>query len=146
MRTNSTFNLVTQPNDPTAPNAIIEHFGYVARFMAAAMQVEKEGQYVELRVDNQAPIILRPDGQVNYQVVFSNECTACSSPILDSRDETKRNDFHFARKILRLPIGRLRIGLKIDSQVDPGDPDFCPSLVARATDESPCMGGGYGGG
>jgi hypothetical protein len=147
MRTNSTFNLVTQPDNVT-PNRLIRHFGHVARYMAAAMPLPTGAQDVALQIDSQPAIPLPASSNVRYQILFENECDNCVNPsgdILIGTDETKRNDFHYARKALMMPGARLNIGLKLREEHAPDDPDFCMG-AHRVTDPAPCMGAGYGGG
>lgn len=154
MRTNTKFNLVTQVDDLTKPNQLIKPYGYVARYMAAAMPLPAGGQYVALQVDNLPPIPLDPgaDGKKQYQIVFVNECKSknCKPELgdLDGNDERLRSDLHFARKAMKLPNGRVRIALKRTPGEVPADkPNFCDDdLSGRNTDAAPCMGAGYGGG
>ncbi|HSS22241.1 MAG TPA: hypothetical protein VLL54_19375 [Pyrinomonadaceae bacterium] len=151
MRTNSKFNLVTQDSDLTKPNALIKPFGYVARYMAAAIELPADGEYVALKVDSNPAIELRPAPGVKYQIVFSNECGICPPPSqaeLEGNDERLRSDFHYARKVLKLPGSRVKIALKLDGLPASSSPqDFCRiGIVIRNTDAAPCMGAGYGGG
>jgi hypothetical protein len=149
MKTNSKFNLVTQESDLSKPNRLIKPYGFLARYMAAAIPLPAGGQYVSLQVDSQRPIRLDPDGGAKYQIVFLNECSACAPPSagdLSGNDETRRGDFHFARKAVKVPGGRVKIALKLEENVTPSRPNFCSELVIRNTDAAPCMGAGYGGG
>jgi hypothetical protein len=150
--TSSTFDLVDSSEN------VIKFYGHIAHVMAAATDLSAGGNSVSLQVDDDDPIVLTPDGNVKYQIVFRNECYSCPEPDTCSSDETKRNDFHFARKVLKVPILKKKIGLKIRDRREASTvTDVCgvPELVNRTvaadpchrnrnTDEAPCMGAGYG--
>jgi hypothetical protein len=142
VKTNSTFKLVNADN-----NLELRSFGHVAMYMALAIDVGGN-DYVALEVNNETPIKLCPESGVTYQIVFANICSNNGAPcrrVLDSDDETQRNDFHFSRKVLKLPSDRIKYALRIDEQAMVGaKSDFCPDEIARNTDEAPCMGSGYG--
>ncbi|HKP47517.1 MAG TPA: hypothetical protein VJT50_13035 [Pyrinomonadaceae bacterium] len=145
LRTNSTFDLVTPDGQ------IIRSFGHVARYMAAAIERHLFDKRVLLTI-GRMEIPLEPGGGAKYQVLFSNECDSCEPhPVgdLTNKDETKRNDFHFARDVMNIPSDHVKIGLKINQPLRATDPpDICglPMRVRdnRSSDEAPCMGAGYG--
>jgi hypothetical protein len=123
----------------------IDAFGHVARIMAAALDVTED---VSLQINGRRPIILKYAPGVTYQIVFSNECSENGNPCHwedHPSDETKRNDFHFARKVLKLPRDERRIGLRVVKPVDGPTPQFCRGKnKIESNDAAPCMGSGYG--
>lgn len=141
MLTNSTFNLVD------GANGFLQHFGRVPRLMATAIK-QSGGQFVSLQIGTQTPVPLEKNGNAKYQIVVSNECEeSCLVHDPHSSNEIMRNDFHFARKVLRLPSNRVEKGLKIWERRGPSDiTNVCGShqLHIDASDEAPCMGAGYG--
>lgn len=157
LRGSSRFNLVTRKTN-SSPWLLLKHFGHVARYMAAAIDVSNANQSVMLQIDDNPPFRFDNDGNEKYQIVFINECDSCPPAAPCGNEETRWNDFHHARDVMKLPGGRLKIGLKLDpsppiNPVYPVPPLFCelphvssadPCNIARATDEAPCMGAGYG--
>ncbi len=142
LRSNSTFKLV----DADDASHELRRFGHLARYMAAAIDV-KDNNYLSLQINDETPFKLEPAAGYYYQILFTNECwdngKKCDWLIWDD-DETKRNDFHFTRKVLRLPNSRIKYALKIEDKLPRTDPEICGYAPDRNTDEAPCMGSGYG--
>lgn len=136
LRTGSTFKLVD-----ARTNQDIRRFGHVARYMATALS-PTGSDLVRFEVNGRSvKDFSRQDG-VSYQIVFKNECDDCSLPDPnDPHDETRRNDFHFNRKVVKVPSNRTQYGLTIETS-GTSSPNFCPG--DRLNDEAPCMGSGYG--
>jgi hypothetical protein len=118
----------------------IRDFGHVALYMAVAIDTQSTVFLTE------ADPLQWAQG-VSYHVVFRNECDGCS---FNSEDctEAGRNDFHFSRKVVRVPGGRMNYGLRLKQSGCTGEacpqPDFCYPEAHRLTDEAPCMGSGFG--
>ena len=142
LRTGSTFSLVTK-NDSTLE---IRDFGHVALYMATAIDTRNE-----VRLLNQQNRVLKTfDTNHKYQIVFNNECEQCE-PYPDDPNETKRNDFHFSRDVVNIPLlGRLKYSLKRKESCETNGNcaklDFCISYHRHQflTDEAPCSAAGYG--
>src|SRR5207237_1885804 len=88
-----------------------------------------------------------PKDVKTYEVDFLNECQENGEPCKfkpKDPEETKRNDFHFMRKILKLKPKRTRYGLHISAAagIEPHGPP-CNSF-SKLTDEAPRMGTGFG--
>jgi hypothetical protein len=142
VKTNSTFKLVDKDND----NLEIRGFGHVAMYMAAGIPAQA-GDTVLLSIAGGETIPFAWEREVSYQIVLRNECYDGSEHCgftLDDPDEEKRNDFHFNRKVLKVPSGRTKLALMIDEQGTEPVLDFCPDPRKKVTDEAPCMGAGYG--
>jgi hypothetical protein len=118
----------------------IRPFGHVARFMAAGMN-PLGTDIVRFEVNGRTFRDFSQTG-AKYQIVFQNECRGCAFNPQDPSNETRRNDFHFNRKVVKVPRGRTKYSLKIDG-VGSSVPDWCETTAAL-TDEAPCMGAGYG--
>lgn len=143
--TNSTFKLVDKDKD----NRVIRGFGHVAMYMAAGIAAQS-GDVVLLSIEGGPTVPFQWESGINYQIVLTNECydgtDHCHFQIDDPVEEN-RNDFHFNRKVLKVPGGRTKFALMIDESPGTIPPlDFCYEVVHRLTDEAPCMGAGYGGG
>jgi len=83
-----------------------------------------------------------------FEVGFFNRCDeshGCAKHQLnDDNDETKRNDFHYMRKVLSLPSSQVRYTLALDHKNTAPKANFCGGSVFKISDEAPCMGAGYG--
>ena len=146
VRTNSTFKLVDDDaRRPECDEEIVD-FGHIALYMATAITAQRN---VLLLDRNDRPLYTFEIGN-KYQIVFRNECHSCTDPNPNEcHDETTRNDFHFNRKVVRVPDDRLKYGLKVKRSCEEtrcARPDFCitPPITHRFSDESPCSGSGYG--
>lgn len=143
----STFNLVDAEADEDCDEG--RFYGPVALCMATAIDAKSD---VVLTLSSQSkPITFPFKPKDKYQVVFVNECeSSCSSEPDNCKDETRRNDFHFSRKILKVPQqGRVKYSLKLKdgcTEDKCAKPDFCIKAKRshRLTDEAPCMGAGFG--
>jgi hypothetical protein len=147
IKTNSHFKLVKAANHL---DVIRPSFGRIAWMMALAINVENNTDHVLFEM-NGVPCPLRQTTGVRYQILFKNECTHSPCPgsmTAEHPDETRRNDFHFSRKVLKLPNDRIKYSLKFDHRVGPGaqinffDPDGQEHFTA--TDEAPCAGAAFG--
>lgn len=146
VKTNSTFCLV----DVRRPNTCLENFGRIALYMAAAI----EGTSASLLINEVFPIPLpKVPTDVKYQIVFRNECDgiACQAHDQTSPDETRWNDFHHNRNIIRVPFGGIKYGLKTNIRAERAAlPDFCYGDLEKfdktktANDEAPCSATGFG--
>lgn len=145
MPTNSRFKLVRAENHLSS----LGEFGHVARFMAAAIEVQNN-DYVSFEIDDLDPCELRQERDVKYQIIFKNECHHASCPsdsTINDPDETKRNHFHYMRKVLKLSNDRIKYALKISERVSPAALNFIdPDRDEKAfvTDEAPCAGAAFG--
>jgi hypothetical protein len=139
VKTQSTFSLV----DVDQPNSNGLDYGPMALYMATAI----EGTSASLQINGMSPIPLPKNGDTKYQIVFRNECDDCQLPDQSSTDETRWNDFHHNRKIVRLPNKRTKYGLRVKTPVRPGaQPNFCyEGLKILQNDEAPCSATGFGG-
>lgn len=146
MPTNSRFKLV-RAEDDTIP---LREFGNVARFMAAAIGVQNN-DYVLFEINGVERCRFVKEDNVRYEITFKNECNhpSCPGPLtINDPDETKRNHFHFMRKVLKLSGDRIKYSLKISPPARPGaqlnffDPD--KDEKAFVTDEAPCAGAAFG--
>ena len=134
--TNSTFKLVDA--DLQDCEIEIRDFGHVALYMAVA-------------IDTRSTVYLTGvdpfqwQAGVSYQIVFINECDSCEFDPTDCV-EKNRNDFHFNRKVVKVPSNRLNYGLRLKEPGKSIKPDFCHTdhEPHRFSDEAPCMGSGYG--
>jgi len=136
LRTGSKFKLIDAKT-----NRDIRRFGYVARYMAAAIGAQGN-DFVRFQVNGKTVKDFPREVGFTYQIVFKNECDNCLPPNAnDPTDETRRNDFHFNRKVVSIPRNRTKYGLRLE-ETGTSSPNFCP--VDRLNDEAPCMGSGYG--
>jgi hypothetical protein len=147
MPTNSRFKLV-RAQDHTSE---LREFGHVARFTAAAIEVQNANDYVSFEINGVERCRLVKENNIKYQIIFKNECNHSSCPgpsTINDPDETKRNHFHFMRKVLDLPRDRIKYALEISPPARQGaelnffNPDT--DKEARATDEAPCAGAAFG--
>jgi len=144
LRSNSTFKLIDANLQDCEDE--IRDFGHVELYMALA--INTKGTVYLTGAD---PFIWAQG--VSYQIVFRNECHNCLRTANDC-DEMKRNDFHFNRKVVKVPGGRIKYALQLKESCagNCATPDFCytPHPPPRTTDdfrvsdESPCMGSGFG--
>ena len=140
VRTTSTFWTI----DRRYCDVPIRDFGPIALYMATAIDVDND----VLLLKKKETLYEFKKGNT-YQIVFYNECEDCT-PDADDCDEKKRNDFHFNRDVVDLPLfGRLRYSLKVKdgcTEADCAQPNFCIRFRGphRLTDEAPCSGSGYG--
>jgi hypothetical protein len=138
MRTGSTFKLIDA--DRQDCDYEIRDFGHVALFMAVAMDTQSTVFLTEAEP-------LQWAQGVSYQVVFKNECYGCTYDVNDC-NEANRNDFHFSRKVIKVPSNRMKYGLRLKQPCSGADcrerPDFCYPEPDRLNDEAPCMGTGFG--
>src|SRR5205814_4416254 len=97
VRSNSTFMIV----DRDDYNVEYQPYGHIAMEMGTA--IEANGADVVQLTVNGTPLNnpLKASSGKKYQIVFSSHCMsgACNSPVVNDPDETKRNDFHFNRKV-----------------------------------------------
>ena len=137
IHTKSTFQLVDV--DRQDCDMEIRDFGHVALYMAVAIDTQST-----VFLSEADPLVWQPN--VRYQVVFRNECDDCSYDVNDCDAEKNRNDFHFNRKVVKVPSGRMKYGLRLKQSCSPdcNQPDFCYPGPHRLTDEAPCMGGAFG--
>ena len=139
MHTLSTFKLVDADRQDCETE--IRDFGHVALYMAVAIDTQSTVFLTEAD-----PLQWAQD--VSYHVVFRNECLSCNFDVNDCNNEARRNDFHFSRKVVKVPSNRLNYGLRLKQQGCTGDqcprPDFCYPEAHGLTDEAPCMGAGFG--
>jgi hypothetical protein len=125
-------------------------FGRVARFMAAAIEVQNANDHVSFEIEGVEPCLLRQEDNVAYQIIFKNDCyhSSCPGPsTINDPDEAKRNHFHYMRKVLKLPRDRIKYALKISERVSPAPLNFInPDRDEKAlvTDEAPCAGAAFG--
>ncbi len=139
LKTNSKFRLA----DKNHGNAEIRKYGYVAMYMAAAIDAVNNNDGL-LEIDHGTNIPLPWGANVRYQILLRNECMSCS-PEINNPNEERRNDFHFNRKVLNIPSGRMQYAMWIDGKPEEGSElKFCPDIHGRGSDEAPCMGSGYG--
>jgi hypothetical protein len=147
VKTNSHFKLVKAAKHT---DVIRPSFGRIAWIMALAINVENASDHVLFEM-NGVPCPLRQTNGVRYQILFKNECSHSSCPgsmTAEDPDEIKRNDFHFSRKVLKLPSDRIKYSLKFDHRVGPGaqlnffDPYGQEHFTA--TDEAPCAAAAFG--
>jgi hypothetical protein len=138
MHTLSTFKLVDADSQDCETE--FRDLGHVALYMAVAIDTQSTVFLTE------ADPLQWAQG-VSYHVVFKNECDGCRFDVNDC-NEAKRNDFHFSRKVVKVPNNRLKYGLRLKLQGCSGaecpPPDFCYPEAHRLTDEAPCMGSGFG--
>jgi len=139
MHTLSTFKLVDA--DRRDCDTEIRDFGHVALYMAVAIDTQNTGFLTE------ADPLQWAQG-VTYHVVFRNDCRSSHFTVDDCDNEANRNDFHFNRKVVKVPSARMNYGLRLKQQGCSGDacprPDFCFPEEHRLGDEAPCMGSGFG--
>jgi len=138
VHTSATFKLVDA--DKTDCNTEIRDFGHVAMYMAVAIDTQSTVFLTEAES-------LKWEPGVSYHVVFRNECEGCKFD-KDDCNEAKRNDFHFNRKVVKVPGSRMKYGLRLKEPgcTGTGCPalDFCYPDPQRGNDEAPCMGSGFG--
>lgn len=144
--TTSTFKLVRAQNRRDE----IREFGHVAMYMAAALEAPNATDQVSFEIRGEAPCLLTKKPGVRYEIIFKNECVhnSCPGPsTANDDDETRRNHFHFMRKVVDLPGNRIKYSLDFVGRVGPAaeidffDPDNKKFL---ATDEAPCAGAAFG--
>lgn len=145
MRTESKFKLVRVKDDKD-----LRKFGHVARFMAAAFEVQNPNDYVSFEINDLDPCLLKQKPGVKYQIIFQNECyqhPSCpSDSTINDPDEKKRNHFHYMREVLKLD-NRIKYGLKISQRATAARLNFFnPDSEEKAfvTDEAPCAGAAFG--
>ncbi|HZJ46095.1 MAG TPA: hypothetical protein VFD63_20125 [Pyrinomonadaceae bacterium] len=143
VRTSTTFWRV---NAEQCQDDLIDDYGHIALYMATAIDSQND---VALMLNQDSEPVYKFERGNKYQIVFNNECERCPEPD-PTGCETKRNDFHFLRDVIKVPIlGRLKYGLKVKKPCSGegcAKPDFCLYRHGqhRATDEAPCSGAGYG--
>jgi hypothetical protein len=147
LRTNSTF---TRADPPDRPVNHIDLYN-VAEYMAAGIQ-PNDSEDVSLQIDeNTPPVVLRNRPGSTYEITVFNNCYRDVSRELEcmfqpnhSSSEMHRNHFHFMRKVLQLPGGQKRYGLKLKVGRPATNPGFCTPSRKAISDEAPCMGAGFG--
>jgi hypothetical protein len=147
LKTNSTFTRVDPPDEPVNHMDLYQ----VAEYMAAGIQ-PNDTENVSLKIDdNTPPVVLINRPGSTYEITVFNNCYKDASGELecefqpnDPSDEEERNHFHFMRKLLKLPGGQRRYGLKLKVRNDATNPGFCNPMRKRISDEAPCMGAGFG--
>ena len=145
-KTNSTFTRVDPPDRPV--NQM--DFYNVAEYMAAGIQ-PTANEDVSLQIDNDRPVVLKNIAGSNYEITIINHCyksdtsqEQCKYQPNHPTNEMERNHFHFMRKVLQLPGGKKRYGLKVKDGKPSSPPSFCSKIMKQITDEAPCMGSGFG--
>ena len=141
--------------------------GRVPHIMAAAIKLTGDEKVrLELKDKDNKPLgnptDLKPATQKVLELDFLNRCVECEdpNPCHDS-DETKRNHFHYLRKVLELESDLPKYSIALAaSETEPlpippkcnaeglterTDGDYCSAPHAELTDEAPCAGSGYGG-
>lgn len=145
--TNSTFTRVDPPDRPVNHEDLYN----VAEYMAAGVK-PNDNENVSLQIDeNTPPVVLRNRPGSTYEIMIFNNCykdaqsqEECDFKPNHPTNEVLRNHFHFMRRVLQLPLGQKRYGLKLKDGKPPSKPEFCPDYHKRGTDEAPCMGSAFG--
>jgi hypothetical protein len=130
-KTTSTFKRIV-----TSPISNPEPFGYLPRFLAADIPASNT-QTVTLDTGS-ITTVLRPNQQRTYEVLFTNICPG----------ETT-SDFHLLVESIA-SAGDPLYDFDLDIDGGPAAPHFCIAgsdlePVVHASDEAPCMAGGFGG-
>lgn len=122
-----------------------EHLDHPAKIIGADITITAN-EYVSLVINDQEVVRLPRFADRIYDVDFSNECKYSNPQCRfkwDDWRESKRNDFHFHRDVVSLPVTRDRYGLVLTkNQIQKGGKHEDDK---QNTDEAPCMGGGWGG-
>jgi hypothetical protein len=142
---NSTFYQVKMPGNFGRRNV-----GRVPRLLGASLEIPSRGSAV-LEIDGDVKETLTPTNGVRYEIQFINECfrrdrTLCKWPNPQSNWEYRRNDFHMHRPAFKpKKAGAPKFGLKANEIIPGMRLNMCGHGLHKAvSDESPCMGVGFG--
>ena len=124
-----------------------DRIGQLAEHVAVAFDLAGN-QLVSLTVNGQTTGFPTQPGRQTL-ITFDNVCKENGAPCRHRRGnlfESLRNDFHFHRDILDLPLSPFRYGLELATgELTSKGLDPVTGLKPQSNDEAPCTGGGYGG-